>query len=57
MHHWTAEADKQEPVLTDRTNKEEAINLSRQQRQSDELYGLHNFIVLDGLLKRHLNLQ
>ena len=46
------------PALTGRKGKAEKTNdLSRQQRQSDELYGLHNFIVLDDLLKRHLNLQ
>ena len=58
MIHWNAEADTYAPALTG--PESEAHQPDRHavpQRQRDDLYGLHNFIVLDDLLKRHLNLN
>ena len=58
MDRWTGEADSHTPSLADQENKaKEANKRAGQQSQRDELYGLHNFVVLDSLLKRHLNLK
>lgn len=58
MNRWNAEADSRLPTSPDRNDeKQETKSLCRQQRESDELYGLHNLIVLRDLLQRHLNLH
>lgn len=60
MNLWTAESDTPTPASTDPQNEGEETNKPvRQPRYLDEheLYGFHNFTVLDSLLKRHLNLQ
>jgi hypothetical protein len=58
MDRWTAEADIHTPILTEGKNgTEELDKLAGQQYQRDEHYDLHNYVVLDSLLKDHLNLQ
>lgn len=58
MTHWNAEADVEIPTSTQRNNDAEAPRmLASRQPQRDERYDLHNFIVLDNLLKDHLNLR
>jgi hypothetical protein len=58
MDRWTAESDVHTPILTEGKNEAVEINkLTGQQYPRDEHYGLHNFVVLDSLLKRHLNLK
>lgn len=56
MIHWTAEADNQEPgSATANADAAQANTIARQQREDDALYGLHNYVVLDSLLKRCLH--
>ena len=56
MDRWTAEADIHTPTLTEGDNDAEELNkLDGQKHQLDEHYGLHNFVVLDSLIKHHLN--
>jgi len=58
MIRWTAEADTHRPALQTRNNEtSESSKRAVPQRQRDDLYGVHNFIVLDDLLKRHLHLK
>jgi hypothetical protein len=58
MNHWTAEADvRTAPHVKGELDETRASSLVRQQRQADALYGLHNYLVLDSLLKRHLHLD
>ncbi|HUU74400.1 MAG TPA: hypothetical protein VMW70_17365 [Burkholderiales bacterium] len=58
MNHWTGEADVQVPnTEQNRPEEAQAINLTGQQRRAEALYGLHNYVVLDNLLKRHLHLD
>lgn len=58
MIRWTAEAENHTRSLTDFNNAVEETNQhQRRQHQPDDHYGLHNFVVLDSLLKRVLNLQ
>ena len=56
MDRWTAEADIHTPTLTEGNNDAEELNkLAGQKHQRDEHYGFHNFVVLDSLIKHHLN--
>ena len=56
MDRWTAEADIHTPTWTESKNGAGELNkLAEQQHQRDEHYGLHNFVVLDSLIKHHLN--
>ena len=58
MIYWTGEADAVVPASTER--KPEADRSGKPPRQrhlAEDLYGLHNYIVLDSLLKRHLHLD
>ena len=58
MDRWTAEAENHTRTLADQGNKAiEANKAEGQHCQRDELYDLHNFVVLDSLLKDHLNLK
>jgi len=58
MDRWTAEADIHTPTLTEGKNSAAELNkLAGQQHQRDEHYGLHNYVVLDDLLKRHLHMD
>ena len=58
MNHWTGEADVQVPAAEKQHPKAaQAIVLAGQQRRAEALYGLHNYLVLDDLLKRHLHLD
>lgn len=58
MNQWNAEADVQVPGADPKSPvAAQAINLAGQQRRAEALYGLHNYVVLDNLLKRHLHLD
>ncbi len=58
MDRWTAEADIHTPILTEGKNGAEALNkFAGQHYPRDEHYDLHNYVVLDSLLKDHLNLK
>ena len=58
MNQWNAEADVQLPVAGPQSPEAaQAINLAGQQRRAEALYGLHNYVVLDNLLKRYLHLD
>jgi hypothetical protein len=57
MNQWNAEADIRTPRLGEHQNETQGTTCSAGQRlQPDERYDLHNYIVLDSLLKDHLNL-
>jgi len=57
MNQWTAEADICTPHLTEHQNETQRITWTAAQRpQRDQRYDQHNYIVLDSLLKDHLNL-
>ena len=58
MNRQIAEADP--PVVSGAFGKPDeawARSLVRQQHQAAELYGQHNYVVLDSLLKRHLHID
>ena len=58
MHHWTGEADALTGAnLNGKPDEARARSLVRQQHETDALYGLHNYVVLNSLLKRHLHLD
>ena len=58
MNQWNGEADVQVPAADQQSSDAaQAISLAGQQRRADALYGLHNYVVLDSLLKRHLHLD
>jgi hypothetical protein len=59
MIHWTGEADTPAPSPTSPDGNNEAEETTKPVSQpryleKDELYGFHNFAVLDSLIKRHL---
>ncbi len=58
MNRWTGEADTRTGTnVSDKPDEARERSLVRQQHEADALYGLHNYVVLDSLLKRHLHLD
>ena len=58
MNPRTAEADAPATsAVTGESEEARSGSRIRQQHEAAELYGLHNYVVLDSLLKRHLHLD
>jgi len=58
MIYWTGEAESVVPAATERnTEADRPGKPLRQRHLAEDIYGLHNYIVLDSLLKRHLHLD
>ncbi len=58
MNRQKAEVDAQlTPGVIGKPDEAWTRSLVRRQHEAAELYGLHNYVVLDSLLKRHLHLD
>jgi hypothetical protein len=58
MNRWKVETNTRTGTIVDgKPDDERARAQARQQHEADALYGLHNYVVLDSLLKRLLHLD